>query len=114
MNHVNTNQINNYICMYGIQNTEENFLKNEKVIEERKFIIYHKVLYIIDNCWIIEEDSTGITIEIDLFEHRKLLEYLTNYFFTKKTSTRTVEKKVGHAYFVGSPFSTLKIYTSFR
>ena len=50
MNHVNTNQINNYICMYGIQNTEENFLKNEKVIEERKFIIYHKVLYIIDNC----------------------------------------------------------------
>ena len=55
--------------MYGIQNTEENFQKIEEVIEERKFIIYRKILYIIDNCQIIEKDWTGITIEIDLFEH---------------------------------------------
>ena len=27
MNHVNNNQINNYIYMYGIQNNEENFNK---------------------------------------------------------------------------------------
>ena len=65
------------------------------MIEERKFIIYCKVLYIIDNCRIIEEDSTGIAIEIDLFEHRKLLEDLINYFFTKKIGTRKVEKKLG-------------------
>ena len=64
------------------------------MIEERKFIIYRKILYIIDNCQIIEKDWTGITIEIDLFEHRKLLEDLTNYFFTKKISTRKVEKKL--------------------
>ena len=54
---------------------------------------YRTILYIVDNCWIIEEDSTGITIEIDLDEHRNLLEDWTNSFFTKKISTRKVEKK---------------------
>ena len=48
----------------------------------------------IDNCQVIEEGSTGITIEFDLFEHRKLLEDLTNSFFTKKISTTKVEKKL--------------------
>ena len=33
-------------------------------------------------------------MEIDLFEHRKLLEDLTNSFFTKKISTKKVEKKM--------------------
>ena len=63
------------------------------MIEERKFIIHRKILYMIDNCRIIEEDSSGIIIEIDLLEHRKSLEDFTNSFFTKKTSTRKVEKK---------------------
>ena len=57
--------------MYGIQNTEENFNKIGEVIEERKFIIYRKILYIVDNCRIIEEDSTGIIIETNLFERQK-------------------------------------------
>ena len=78
--------------MYSIKNTEENFKKLEEVIEERKFIIYRKILYMIENCQIIAEDSTGIIIEIDLIEHRKLLEDLTNSFFTKKISTRKVKK----------------------
>ena len=82
-----------------------------EVIEEGKFIIYHKILYLIDNCWIVEEDSTGITFKIDLFEHWELLEDLTNYFFTKKVSTRI---KTGHAYFVGNPFLTIKVYNGFR
>ena len=66
-----------------------------------------------DNCQVIEEDSTGITIEIHLFEHCKLLEDLTNSFFTTKISPRKVEKKIGHAYFVGNPFLTIKIYNGF-
>ena len=70
MNHVNTNRINNYFYMYGIENTEENFEKLREVIKEINFIIYRTILYLIEN----EEDSTGITIELDLFEHRKLLE----------------------------------------
>ena len=114
MNHVNTNWINNYFYIYGIDNTEENFEKLREVIKERNFIIYHIILYMIDNCWVIEEDSTGITIEIDLFEHRKLLEDLTNSFFTKKISTRKVKKKIGHTYFVGNSFLTIKIYNGFK
>ena len=58
----------------------------------------------IDSCRVIEEDSTGITVEICLEEHRELLEDLTKSFFTKKFSTRRVEEKIGHAYFVGNPF----------
>ena len=84
-----------------------------EVIEERNFIIYRKILYMINNCWIIEEYSTGITVEIDLLEHRNLLEDLTNNFFTKKIITRKVEKKIEHAYFVGNPFLTIKIYSGF-
>ena len=44
----------------------------------------------INNCRIIEEDSTGNTVKIDLLEHRKLLEDLNNNFFKKKISTRKV------------------------
>ena len=55
----------------------------------------------INNCRIIEDDSTGITVEIDLLEHCKLLEDLTNNFCTKEISTRKVEKKIGHAYLWG-------------
>ena len=79
--------------MYSIEYTEGNFKKLGEVIEERNFIIYRKILYMINNCRIIEEDSTGITAEIDLLEHRKLLEDLTNNFFKKKISTRKFEKK---------------------
>ena len=42
----------------------------------------------IDKCHIVEEDSTGITIEIDLIQHRKLLDDLANNFFTKKIRRR--------------------------
>ena len=69
MNHVNTNRINNFLYMYSIENTEKNFKKLGNVIEEINFIIYHKTLYMINNCQIIEEDSAGITVEIDLLEN---------------------------------------------
>ena len=58
--------------MYNIQNTEDNFKKLEHVIEKRDFTIYKQILYMVDNCRIVEEDSSGITVEIDLFEHSKL------------------------------------------
>ena len=63
--------------------------------ENREFIIYRKLLYIIDNCQIFEEDSSRIAIEIDILEHRKLLDDLANKFFTKKISTRKVQKMLG-------------------
>ena len=61
---------------------------------------------------IIEEDSSGITVEIDLFEHRKLLEDLTN-FFIKNWEIENSKKKIGHGYFVGNVFLTIKIYNGF-
>ena len=111
MNHVNRNRIHNYIYMYGIQDTEENFNKIGEVIKQRKFYICCRIFYIVDNCRIIEEVSTGITTEICLFEQRELLEDLTNPFFTKKISTRKVENKFGH---VGKTFLAIKIYNGFR
>ena len=71
-------------------------------------------MYVVDNCRIIAEDSIGITIEIDLVEHRTLLEDLTKSFSTKKISTRKVEKKIEHDYFVGNPFLTITIFNGFR
>ena len=68
---------------------------------------------IIDKCRIAEEDSTGITVEICLNEHRTLLEDLTNKFFTKKIRTRKVETKVGHGYTTGNSFLTINIYNGF-
>ena len=97
-----------------VSKKQENFKKLEEVIENREFIMYWKLLYIIDNCWIVEEDSSGITIEIDILEHRKLLDDLADKFFTKKISTRKVEKKVGCGYLIGNPFLTIKIYNGFR
>ena len=83
MNHVNTNRINNYIYRYRIKDTKENFNKIGEVITQREFYVYRKILYMIDNCRIIEEDSTGITVEICLEEHRELLENLTKSFLQK-------------------------------
>ena len=84
MEHVDRNRIHNFIYRYGIQDTEENFNKIGELIKQRNFHIFWKILYIVDNCRIIEEDSAGITTETDLVEHRTLLEDLTKSFSTKK------------------------------
>ena len=34
MNHVNTNKINNFISLYGIKKTQENFKKLESIIQK--------------------------------------------------------------------------------
>ena len=61
----------------------------------------------------VEEDSGSIIVEIDLVECNHLLEDITKKFFTKTLSTRKVEKKVGHAYIIGNPFLTIKVYNGF-
>ena len=98
MNHVDRNRINNFIYRYSIKDTAENFNKLAEVITKRKFYIYRTILYIVVNSRIVEEDSTGITVEIWLDEHRHLLEDITNNFFTKKIKTRKAEKKFGCGY----------------
>ena len=80
------------------------------MIENREFLIYRKSLYIIYNCQIVEEDSSGINIEIDILEHCKLLDDLANKFFAKKFSPRKVQKNFGRPYFI----LTFKIYNGLR
>ena len=95
MNHVDRNRINNFIYRYSIKDTAENFNKLADVITKRKFYIYRTILYIIDNCRIIEEDSTGITVEICLDEHRHLLEDITNTFLQKKSKQEKQKQELG-------------------
>ena len=95
MNHVDRNRINNFIYRYRIKDTTENFNKLAEVITKRKFYIYRTILYIIDNCRIIEEDSMGITVEICLDEHRHLLEDITNTFLQKKSKQEKQKQELG-------------------
>ena len=111
MNDVNGNRINNYLYRYSIENNEENFNKIAEVITKREYFVYQKILYIINNCRVVEEDSGSITVEIDLVEHNHLL--FSKKIFTKKLSTRKVKKKVGHAYIIENPFLMIKIYNGF-
>ena len=112
MNDVNNNRINNYLYCYSIENNEENCNKLAEVITKKEYSVYRKTLYMIDNCRVVQEDLGSITVEIDLLEHNNLLEDITRKFFTKKTSTRKFEKNINHAYIVGNPFLTLKIYSA--
>ena len=113
MNCVNTNNNNNFISLQGIKKTEENFKKLESIIQKRDLIIYRQILYLIDNCRTIEEDSTGIIVEIDLEEHIDLLKDITNNFFTKRLGERRYREKINHAYVIGNLFITIKIYNGF-
>ena len=113
MNQENINRINNYIYRYSIKDTAENFNKIAEVITKNEFYIYRKILYIIDNCCVVEEDSTQITVEICLDDHRHLLGDLINNLFTKKLGTRKTETKIGHTYGVGELFLTIKIWNDF-
>ena len=94
MNYVNKSQINNFLSRYQIGNTEENFKKLEQVIDKRDFAIYKQILYMIDNCRVIEEDSVWIIIEIDLLEHATLLEDLTNKFFQRNWVAENSKRKL--------------------
>ena len=64
MNDVNRNRINNYLYRYSIKDNEENFNKIAEVITKREYFVYQKILYIINNCRVFEEDSGSITVEI--------------------------------------------------
>ena len=113
MNNVDRISINNYIYRYSIEDKEENFNKLADVINKKEYYVYKAILYIINNCKIIEEDSGSITVEINLLEHDYLLQDITGKFFTKKTKTMKFKKQIGHAYIVGNPFLTIKIYNGF-
>ena len=71
MDHVSRNRVNNILYCYSIENNEENFQKLAQVINKRDYYISKQILYMTDNCRIVSEDSSGITVEIDLYEKLK-------------------------------------------
>ena len=92
MNNVNRKKVNNCIFLYNIRDNEENFLKIAKVVNKREYTIYRQILYIIDNCRIIEEDSSSIAVEIDLIGHGKLLEDITKKKIKKNWVQENLKK----------------------
>ena len=86
MNNVNRNKVNNYIYLYNIQDNEENLKKIAELVNKREYTIYHQILYIINNCRIIE-DSSSITVE-----HGKLLEDTTKKIFLKNWVQEKLKK----------------------
>ena len=70
MDNVSINRVNNILYRYSIENNEKNFQKLARVINKRDYYIYNQILYKIDNCRIVSEDSSGITVEIDLYIHK--------------------------------------------
>ena len=92
MNNLNRNKVNNYSYLHNIQDNEENFKKIAEVVNKREYTIYRQILYIINNCRIIEEDSSSITVKIDLIEHGKLLENITKKFFKKNWVREKLKK----------------------
>ena len=92
MNNVDRNRINNYIYRYNIEDKEVNFNKLADAINKTEYYVYKPILYIINNCKIIEEDSGSITVEINLLEHDYLLEDITSKFFTTKIKTTKFKK----------------------
>ena len=92
MNNLNRNKVNNYSYLHNIQDNEENFKKIAEVVNKREYTIYRQILYIINNCRIIEEDSSSITVEIDLIEHGKLLEDITKKFLKKNWVREKLKK----------------------
>ena len=93
MNDIDRNRINNYIYPYSTEDKEENFNKLADAINKKEYYVYKAILYITDNCKVIEEDSGSITVEIDLLKHDYLLQEITGKFFTKKIKPRKFEKK---------------------
>ena len=92
MNNLNRNKVNNYSYLHNIQDNEENFKKIAEVVNKREYTIYRQILYIINNCRIIEEDSSSITVKIDLIEHGKLLENITKKFLKKNWVREKLKK----------------------
>ena len=99
--------MSNLIYYYSIKNNEENFKKLAQVINKKDYYIYKQILGLINNCQIVSEGSSGLTVEIDLYKHEKLLKDITEKKFIKIISTRKVE---GKACVLSNTYLTLKIW----
>ena len=110
MDSVSYNKVQNVLNIYGIIENQENFGKIAAVIDQRDYYVYREILKIVENCRIIHDDNTGLTVEIDLDIHKKLLDDIGNRFFIKKIRTRKVETR---NQVISNTFLTLKIWKTY-
>ena len=89
MDHVTKNRIHNYMYCYG----SDNFNQLAEVIYQKEYFIYRKILLILENCRIINENLLSITAKIDSEEYRDLLEDITNKYFTKIIDRKKMRNK---------------------
>ena len=81
----------------------------EHVIEKRNFMIYKQILYMVDN---YRGRFIGNNCGNWFIWTQEIIGRF-NKFFHKKLGNWKFEKKIGHGYFVGNVFLTIKIYNGF-
>ena len=71
----------------------DNFNQLAEVIYQKEYVIYRKILLILENCRIINENLLSITAKIDSEEYRDLLEDITNKYFKKIIDRKKMRNK---------------------
>ena len=103
MNSVQKNHISNLIYRYGIEDNLDNFEKLANQINKKEFFLYKQILLLLENCKIVEENSSSFTVEICSEQYRHLLDDISKKFLIKVVNRR----KVG---FSGNISFTILIY----
>ena len=103
MNNVQKNHISNLMYRYGIEDNLDNFEKPANQINKKEYYMYRQILLLLENCKIVEENSSVLKIEICSEEYRHLLDDISKTFLIKVVKRR----KVG---FSGNIFFTTVIY----
>ena len=103
MNNVQKNHISNLMYRYGIEYNLDNFEKPANQINKKEYYMYRQILLLLENCKILEENSSVLKLEICWEEYRQLLDDISKKFHIKIVKRR----KVG---FSGNIFFTIVIY----
>ena len=103
MNNVQKNHISNLMYRYGIEDNLDNFEKPANQINKKEYYMYRQILLLLENCKIVEENSSVLKIEICSEKYRHLLDDISKKFLIKVVKRR----KVG---FSGNMFFTIVIY----
>ena len=103
MNNVQKNHISNLMYRYGIEDNLDNFEKPANQINKKEYYMYRQILLLLENCKIVEENSSVLKIEICSEEYRHLLDDISKTFLIKVVKRRKVV-------FSGNIFFTTVIY----
>ena len=88
---------------YGIENNLDNFEKLPNQINKKEYFSYKQILLLLENCKIVEENSSILKVVIFSEEYRHLLDDISKKFIIKVIRRR----KKGYS---GNLFFTIVIY----